>query len=255
LQQIFWNLLSNAIKFTPSGGKVEVRLEKVDTYAQIQVKDTGKGISPEFLPHVFEYFLQEDSTTTRKFGGLGLGLAIVRHLTELHGGTVFAESPGEDLGATFTVRLPLLVGNREEGVESREKSVRLEEGTLLGLHILVVDDEADMRELVREILTQSGAEVKVVTSAEEALLALNELKVDVLVSDIGMPQVDGYMLIRQVRKRPPQEGGQIPAIALTAYAGEMNQQQALTAGFQHHISKPVDPEELVRAIVKLSPRA
>ncbi|GAA6624052.1 ATP-binding protein [Scytonema sp. NUACC26] len=252
LQQIVWNLLSNAIKFTPSGGKVEVRLEKVDTYAQIQVKDTGKGINPQFLPHVFEYFLQEDSTTTRKFGGLGLGLAIVRHLTELHGGTVFAESPGEDLGATFTVRLPLLVGSREWGVESGEKSVRSQLTTLSGLHILVVDDEADMRELVREILTQAGAEVKVVASAAEALLALDDLMVNILVSDIGMPQVDGYMLIRQVRNRPPQQGGQIPAIALTAYAGEMNQQQALAAGFQQHISKPVDPEELVRAIVKLT---
>ncbi|WP_408035517.1 MULTISPECIES: ATP-binding protein [Nostocales] len=254
LQQVVWNLLSNAIKFTPPGGTVEVRLEQVDNYAQIQVKDNGKGISPQFLPHVFEYFLQEDSQTTRKFGGLGLGLAIVRHLTELQGGTVFAESPGENLGATFTVRLPLLEDTQELYDSCKDALLHVStthQLPLSGLQILVVDDEADMRELVVAILTQSGAEVKVVASAVEALLALDDFKADILVSDIGMPQIDGYMLMRQVRNRSPEQGGQIPAIALTAYAGEINQQQALAAGFQQHISKPVDPEELVQAIALL----
>ncbi|HEY9668243.1 MAG TPA: GAF domain-containing protein, partial [Coleofasciculaceae cyanobacterium] len=248
LQQVLWNLLSNAVKFTPTGGRVEVALEQVGTYAQIQVKDTGKGINPKFLPHVFEYFRQENSTTTRQFGGLGLGLAIVRYLTELHGGSVFAESLGEGLGATFTVRLPLIVGDPEV-TEEKEQFFGVVD--LRGLRILVVDDEADIRELVAFILEQSGAEVSVATSASDALTALNQSVLDVLVSDIGMPGVDGYMLMRQVRTLSPEQGGQIPAIALTAYAGEYNQHQALAAGFQLHLAKPVEPEELVNAIARL----
>lgn len=183
-----------------------------------------------------------------------MGLAIVRHLTELQGGTVFAESPGENLGATFTVRLPLLEDTQELYDSCKDALLHVStthQLPLSGLQILVVDDEADMRELVVAILTQSGAEVKVVASAVEALLALDDFKADILVSDIGMPQIDGYMLMRQVRNRSPEQGGQIPAIALTAYAGEINQQQALAAGFQQHISKPVDPEELVQAIALL----
>ncbi len=279
LQQVIWNLLSNAVKFTPQGGWVEVRLQKVEEglkvnrlkvegdapgvattalskdniqpstqYAQIQVKDNGKGISPEFLPHVFEYFRQADSTTTRRFGGLGLGLAIVHHLAELHGGSVFAESPGEGLGATFTVRLPLMVAHPEP---TREEVQSNRSADLSGLRVLVVDDEADIRELVTFILQESGAEVTVTASASEALAALNQSVPDVLLSDIGMPDVDGYMLMRQVRAFSPERGGQIPAIALTAYAGEYNQQQALAAGFQLHVSKPVEPDELVRAIANL----
>ncbi|MBW4600748.1 MAG: PAS domain S-box protein [Calothrix sp. FI2-JRJ7] len=252
LQQILWNLLSNAVKFTPSGGKIEIRLEQVSTDAQIQVKDTGKGITPEFLPHVFEYFRQEDSTTTRKFGGLGLGLAIVRYFTELHGGTVKAESPGEGLGATFTFSLP--ISKNENGGKTDETvsaSDVAEASPLAKKRILVVDDEADMRELIFTILQQTGAEIKVTASAFEALEALDIFKPDVLISDIGMPEMDGYGLMHQLRSLPPERRGRIPALALTAYAGEINQQQALAAGFQKHIAKPVEPEELVKAILTL----
>ncbi|OUL31675.1 histidine kinase [Nostoc sp. RF31YmG] len=248
LQQVVWNLLSNAVKFTPSEGRVEVQLEQVGIYAQIQVKDTGIGITPEFLPHVFEYFRQEDSTRTRKFGGLGLGLAIVRHLTELHGGTVHADSSGQNLGATFTVRLPLNVVEPELS----SNDTHLENVTqLTGIQILVVDDDADMRELAEFILTESGAQVRTAASALQALTLLNQSVPHLLLCDIGMPEMDGYSLIQQIRKWSPEQGGNLLAIALTAYAGEINQQQALAAGFQMHISKPVDPEELVQAIVQL----
>ena len=233
------------------------------SYAQIQIKDTGIGIAREFLPHVFEYFRQENSTTTRTFGGLGLGLAIVRHLTELHGGTVQAESLGEGQGATFTVLIPQ-IANFVKTLPNNQPSTTTV--NLRDLRVLVVDDEADMRDLVVVILSEYGANVKVAASAAEALLVLDQFKPDVLISDIGMPDVDGYTLMRQIRTRPPHQSGQIPAlsdampkalqqevqaIALTAYAGEINQQQALAAGFQMHISKPVEPAELVKAIVSL----
>jgi CheY-like chemotaxis protein len=248
LQQIVWNLLSNAVKFTPTGGQVEVQLERIGNQAQIQVKDTGKGIKPEFLPHVFEYFRQEDGTTTRQFGGLGLGLAIVRHLSELHGGIVGVDSSGEGLGATFTVSFPLLTiaSKLPLDIKSNTNSI-----SLSGVRILVVDDDADMRDFAKFLLEQYEAQVKAVTSALEALDVFDRFKPDVLISDIGMPAMDGYMLMRQVRSRSPELGGQIPAIALTAYAGEFDQQQALAVGFQQHLAKPVEPEELVKAIVKL----
>ncbi|MBD2126620.1 PAS domain S-box protein [Microcoleus sp. ZQ-A2] len=245
LQQVVWNLLSNAVKFTPSGGRVEVRLERDGDYAQIQVKDTGKGIAREFLPHVFDYFRQEDGATTRKFGGLGLGLAIVRHLTELHGGTVGAESLGEGLGATFTAKLPLMAIAPQTTQEDKSS---VETFNLNQLQILVVDDEADMRELALTILEDYGAKVRVAASAMEAFTMLDQFKIDVLICDIGMPQVDGYMFMRQVRQRSPQAGGEIRAIALTAYASEVNQQQALAAGFQKHVAKPVEPNKLVEVI-------
>ena len=276
LQQVVWNLLANAVKFTPTGGQIEVRLARVARhssfvaeeqpetnhqgqnqgqithYAQIQVKDSGKGITPEFLPHVFEYFRQEDSTTTRKFGGLGLGLAIVRYLTELHGGTVEAESPGEGLGATFTVLLPI---SKNRGGETPDRvgtpSAAAGAFPLSNLRILVVDDEADMRELTVTILNQTGAETKAAASVVEALQAVDEFKPDILISDIGMPEMDGYELVRQIRRLSPERGGQTPAIALTAYAGEVDQQQALAAGFQQHLAKPIEPEVLVRAIATL----
>ncbi|WP_250125340.1 response regulator [Chroococcidiopsis sp. CCMEE 29] len=253
LQQIVWNLLTNAIKFTPEGGSVEVQLQRVGTETQITVKDTGKGIRPEFLPYVFEYFRQEDSTTTRKFGGLGLGLAIVCYLTELHGGTVKVESQGEGLGATFIVRLPLL---REEGKgmkDEAQNALLLTPASfpLISLRILVVDDEVDMQELVLTILEQAGASVTVAASAAEALAAFDSFTPDVLISDIGMPDVDGYTLMRQIRERS-QAGGNILAIALTAYAAEADEQQALAAGFQRHLAKPVEPNELVRVIVTLA---
>ncbi|MBD1919105.1 MULTISPECIES: PAS domain S-box protein [Cyanophyceae] len=248
LQQVIWNLLSNAVKFTPAGGQVAITLEQVDSYAQIQVRDTGKGIHPDFLPHVFDYFRQEDGTTTRQFGGLGLGLAIVRQLTELHGGLVAAESPGQDLGATFRVRLPLTLArpNQPSPAEPLDKAT-----DLTGLQILVVDDEADMRELASFVLTQAGAEVAVAGSAMQALNRLNQSMPDLLLCDIGMPEMNGYELIQQIRQRRHDQGGHIPAIALTAYAGEVNQQHALAAGFQLHLAKPIEPDRLVRTIATL----
>ncbi|MBW4426346.1 MAG: PAS domain S-box protein [Nostoc desertorum CM1-VF14] len=252
LGQVVWNLLSNAVKFTSAGGRVEIRLMEVGNQAQIQVSDTGKGISPEFLPYVFDYFRQADSTITRAFGGLGLGLAIVRKVIEMHGGNVQAESPGEGSGTTFTVELPLLA--RSEQVMSNENEpspCEADSPILSDTHILVVDDEPDIRDLVTFILQDYGVEVTAVSSAQEALQALSESIPDVLISDIGMPKTDGYMLMREVRARSPQQGGLVPAIALTAYAGEMNEQQALAAGFQMHISKPVDPDALVKAIADL----
>ncbi|MEH2084259.1 MAG: PAS domain S-box protein [Nostoc sp.] len=253
LQQVMWNLLSNAVKFTPTDGLVEVRLEQVGLDAQIQVIDTGKGINPEFLPYVFDYFRQADAKTTRVFGGLGLGLAIVRHLVELHGGTVQAESLGEEQGATFTVKLPLLKNSelRVSSSEASQPELNTEETLLAGVEILLVDDQADVREFFSFALEQYGATVTAVESADEALQTLVQSKPDILLSDIGMPLMDGYMLLGEVRKLPPEQGGQIPAIALTAYAGEINYNQAMAAGFQKHLPKPVDPVDLAAAIVSL----
>ncbi|WP_432813045.1 PAS domain S-box protein [Pantanalinema sp. GBBB05] len=253
LQQVVWNLLSNAVKFTPTGGRVEVRLEPVDHQAQITVSDTGKGIPANFLPYVFDYFRQEDGATTRQFGGLGLGLAIVRHLVELHGGTVAVASAGEGLGATFTVNLPLL-RTEDRGLKTENLALSTQHSALKpleGLQILVIDDETDSREFVAFVLEQAGANVTTATTASEGFVALTQSSPDVLISDIGMPDLDGYMLMRQVRSLPPEQGGWVKAIALTAYAGDFNQQQALQAGFQQHVSKPVEPEELVRAISTL----
>ncbi|RCJ25783.1 hypothetical protein A6S26_15755 [Nostoc sp. ATCC 43529] len=245
LQQVIWNLLSNAVKFTDLGGQVEIRLERLDCFAQIRITDTGKGIDSNFLPHVFDYFRQEDSATTRKFGGLGLGLAIVRHLVELHGGIVWAESPGEGQGATFTVRLPSLPNPSPTNPDPQqsEPSVNLQ-----GIKILVVDDDTDTREFLTLLLEQYQVNVTAVASAVEAIASLTEYRPDVLVSDIGMPEMDGYMLMRQVRALAPEQGGQIKAIALTAYAGEIDYQQAMLAGFQCHIPKPVESEVLMKAI-------
>ncbi|MEH1783419.1 MAG: AAA family ATPase [Nostoc sp.] len=253
LQQVIWNILSNAIKFTPIGGQVKIKLEQVGLQVQICVTDTGKGIAPEFLPYVFDYFRQADGATTRKFGGLGLGLAIVRHLVELHGGTVQAESLGEGKGATFTVRLLCLQDENKEIKDAKDNSSLVADQSLplSGLKILVVDDDADMREFLPFMLEHYGATVTVVASAIEALTALSQSQPNLLISDIGMPEMDGYMLMRQIRSLEPEQGGTIPAIALTAYAGEMDHQQAIAAGFQQHISKPVDPEELVKAIAIL----
>ncbi|MEP1080284.1 ATP-binding protein [Leptolyngbya sp. PL-A3] len=245
LQQVVWNLLSNAVKFTPSGGRVEVRLERLGDYAQIQIRDTGQGISPDFLPYVFEYFRQADSSMTRRFGGLGLGLAIVRHLVELHGGTVKAESPGSGMGATLTVQLPLKVSLQtfDSKILPTQKS-----RSLSGLCVLIVDDEADMRELIRFILEEQGATVRVAASATEALQQFMKSAPDVLISDVGMPEMDGYALMRQIRALLSEQGKVIPAIALTAYAGNINQRQALAAGFQRHLAKPIEPEQLVNAV-------
>ncbi|MBW4687199.1 MAG: PAS domain S-box protein [Komarekiella atlantica HA4396-MV6] len=248
LQQVIWNLVSNAVKFTPQAGKVEVRLERVDCHAQIVVSDTGKGIHPNFLPYVFEYFRQADSATTRKFGGLGLGLAIVRQIVESHGGTVQAVSLGEGQGATFTVKLPLMQQQLRMHQEIRESQPSPD---LQGVTVLVVDDMADMREYISFILEQEKANVIAVASAAEALSALTQFQPSVLVSDIGMAEMDGYMLIRQVRSLTSDQGGNIPAIALSAYAGEINQQRAIAAGFQIHLAKPIEPDTLIAAIVSI----
>ncbi|BAT55183.1 two-component hybrid sensor and regulator [Nostoc sp. NIES-3756] len=253
LQQVVWNLLSNAVKFTPNGGKIEVRLEKVNDYAQIVVSDTGKGISPEFLPYVFDYFRQADSSSTRKFGGLGLGLAIVRKIVEIHGGTVIAQSLGEEQGATFTVRLPMLPEEDVSGNYEEYHSASLQNNSLqlLGIKILVVDDDADSRDFLAFILEQEGAEVSLATSALEALQLLPEIKPDVLVSDISMPDMDGYTLMRQIRMWTKEQGREIPAIALTAFARQYDREQALQAGYQLHLPKPLNAEELIAAVAKL----
>ncbi|BAZ50113.1 multi-sensor hybrid histidine kinase [Nostoc sp. NIES-4103] len=253
LGQIIWNLLSNAVKFTPEGGRVEIRLQELEYYAQITVSDTGKGISPDFLPYVFDHFRQEDGATTRKFGGLGLGLAIVRHLTELHGGTVTAESAGIGQGATFTVRIPLMKAAGLENQANLDSSTNELATTspLFGFSILVVDDDVDTRDYISFVLEEAGATVILAASADEALQLLIQSIPDILLSDIGMPDMDGYTLIRQVRSLPSKQLQKIKAIALTAYAGDFNQQQALSAGFQRHISKPVEPDVLVRVITSL----
>ncbi|MEH1868153.1 MAG: ATP-binding protein [Nostoc sp.] len=253
LQQVVWNLLSNALKFTPKGGKIEVRLEQADGYAQIIVSDTGKGISPEFLPFVFDYFRQADSTSTRNFGGLGLGLAIVRNIVEIHGGIVKAKSEGEDKGAIFTVSLPLMPDESRSLTDQQNYAVFLTSNSLAlsGIRVLVVDDDTDSRDFIAFVLEQDGAFVIAVSSAYEALQTLVLVKPDVLVSDISMPEMDGYMLIHQVRTLTPEQGGQIPAIALTAFARNDDQQEALKAGFQMYLSKPVNPEELIAAITRI----
>jgi PAS domain S-box-containing protein len=249
LQQIIWNLLSNAIKFTPSAGQVDICLERVSNQAKITVKDTGKGISPNFLPYIFESFRQEDASTTRKYGGLGLGLAIVRQLVEAHGGTIKADSPGEGLGATFTVWLPLL--NVAPEILPTEE-LQTQEADLTGFRVLTVDDDPDARQLLTEILTQYGAQVLSVASASEVLANLESFQPDVLVSDIGMPEIDGYSLIQLIRALPPEKGGLIPAIALTAYAREDDYHRVLSSGYQRHVTKPLEPEQLVQAVVAIA---
>jgi signal transduction histidine kinase/DNA-binding response OmpR family regulator len=288
LQQIVWNLLSNAIKFTPSGGRVEVRLEPVSareqageprrrraeepgstpvaivgdqavsnspdlqppvTWAQITITDTGKGIKPDFLPHLFESFRQEDASITRSHSGLGLGLAIVRYLVEAHGGMIWAFSEGEGKGATFTVQLPLLKVAPEPVPLPDETMDQLD---LTGLRVIAVDDDPDACNLITTLLTEYGAEVLTLTSATEALETFESFQPDVLVSDIGMPDMDGFMLLQKVRALRPEQGGQIPAIAVTAYAREEDRRNALERGFQDHMAKPLDPEVLASTVWELT---
>ena len=253
LQQVVWNLLSNAVKFTPQGGHIEVRLNYSDTHAQLTVADNGKGIRKDFLPHVFDRFRQADSSTTRGFGGLGLGLAIVRHLVELHGGTVSADSQGMNLGATFTTSFPL-IATRLESTSLSHSSERnsLELPPLTGLRVLVVDDEPDTLQLVSHAITRRGAEVKTCESAREALEILQQWQPDVLLSDIGMPDEDGYSLIKKVRALPPERGGHTPAAAFTAYALEDDRARVLAAGYQVHIAKPSSSAELVSTVAHLA---
>jgi PAS domain S-box-containing protein len=263
LQQVIWNLLSNSIKFTSASGRIELQLVRArdSSEAQIVVKDTGIGISPDFLPHVFDRFSQADSTSTRNYGGLGLGLALVRHLIEMHGGHVRAESPGTDLGATFTVKLPLIASAETTG--RRAPALRLTdhsstgdcgEQELEGLRVLIVDDEEDARDLVGTVLKQCGAETFMAGSAKDAITAIEEKRPDVLVCDIGMPGEDGYALIGRVRALAAERGGDVPAVALTAYAREEDRRRALHAGFQVHVSKPIKPSQLVRVVAGLAGR-
>jgi PAS domain S-box-containing protein len=261
LQQVVWNLLSNAIKFTPRGGRVQIRLERVNSHIEIAVSDNGPGIAPEFLPHVFDRFRQADQRTTRQHGGMGLGLAIVRHLVELHGGTVRAESPGEGQGSTFMVLLPIAPVYQRIGMEERVHPAARDTlpayecpDRLDGLRILVVDDEPDTRELLEVGLGRCGAEVMAAGSAAEALEVMATATPDVLISDIGMPSEDGYDLIRRVRQLPAGSGGRVPAIALTAYARTEDRLQALRAGYQMHVPKPVELAELVAVVASLVQR-
>ena len=263
LQQVVWNLLSNAIKFTPTGGKVEVKLERADPYIQITLRDNGKGIAPEFLPHVFDRFWQADSSSTRRYGGLGLGLSLVRQLVELHGGTVQAQSAGENQGTTFVVMLPVRAVRQRSSSDTQEmltlKGIKTDKRLLLaGLTILVVDDELDARELVTAVLEQYGADVMSVGSAAEALDLLKKVKAperpDVIVSDIAMPGEDGFALMRQIRSLPAAQGGNIPAVAVTAFGRSGDRVRALAAGFQMHVPKPVEPAELALVIANLARR-
>jgi len=258
LQQVVWNLVSNAIKFTPRNGRVQIRLERVDSHVEIVVNDTGQGIEADFLPHVFDRFRQADQRTSRQHGGMGLGLAIVRHLVELHGGSVDARSPGEGQGSTFTVLLPItpvyqvdLNGERvhpaaRDLLPTTECADRLD-----GLRVLIVDDESDTRELLKQGLEFCGAIVTLAASATEALEELNKTKLDVLISDIGMPGEDGYDLIKQVRMLPLESGGRIPAIALTAYTRVEDRLHALRSGYHMHVPKPVELAELVAVAASL----
>jgi signal transduction histidine kinase/DNA-binding response OmpR family regulator len=255
LQQIFWNLFNNAVKFTPPGGRVRVAVERAEPQARVSVSDSGIGIKPDFLPYIFDRFRQADGSTTRVHGGLGLGLAIVKHLVQLHQGTVEVESPGTDQGATFIVSLPLAsaaaVADLNNATVSEREGNGLPAGfaeLLGGLRILVVDDELDSRELISAILTRCGSEVRCSESAAEAIQAVRDWKPDLLVSDIGMPIEDGYSLIQKLRKMKAKWAREIPAVALTAYATVEDRARALDAGFQVHLSKPIEPETLVRSI-------
>jgi signal transduction histidine kinase/CheY-like chemotaxis protein len=263
LQQVFWNLLSNAVKFTPKGGKVQVTLERVHSHWQVSVIDTGEGIDPDFLPHVFDRFRQADGSTTRRHGGLGLGLAIVKQLVELHGGTVSATSPGPRMGSTFTVSLPISslkptspaepAHRRSNGAASAIAATGHED--IEGVRVLVVDDEPDSRDVVRRLLESRKACVKAAANAHEAIALLEEWRPDVLISDIGMPEEDGYSLVKRVRALAPESGGHTAAIALTAYARAEDRAHALKAGFQYHLSKPVQATELVALVARAAKKA
>jgi signal transduction histidine kinase/ActR/RegA family two-component response regulator len=264
LRQVVWNLLTNAVKFTPKGGRVQVRLERVNSHVEITVSDTGEGIPEEFLPFVFDRFQQADNTITRRHGGLGLGLAIVRQLAEMHGGTVTAHSGGAEQGSTFTFRLPRMIVHDtkllQQDTERRHPTSEREAmpfncpKELAGLRVLVVDDEADARDMLALVLRSCGSEVTTAAGAAEALAVLQSWKPDLLISDIGMPGADGYAFIAQVRALRPEDGGRTPAIALTAHARVEDRMSALSAGYQMHVAKPVEPAELVVVIASLAAR-
>jgi signal transduction histidine kinase len=255
LQQIVCNLLSNAIKFTPSGGQVDVCLAHRNGEAEISVSDSGQGIKPEFLPLVFDRFRQEDGSISRRHGGLGLGLAIVRHLVELHAGSVEAFSEGEGKGSRFVVRLPTRLGFAKTGAGEETATVPATSSMLAGVRLLVVDDEPGARELIANVLQGYGAEVCLAESGQAALTKLFEQRPHVLVADLGMPGMDGYALIEQVRALDPDFGGRTPAIAVTGYASPLDRLRALQAGYQNHVAKPVEPHELAIVIASLTGRS
>jgi PAS domain S-box-containing protein len=263
LQQVVWNLLSNAIKFTPDHGQIKLELESGESSTKIVVSDTGKGISPEFLPHVFERFRQADGSSTRTHGGLGLGLAIVRHIVELHGGTVEVQSEGEGKGTIFTVRLPLLekavnLSKENNGNDSKAQMQNINEqlsnfqSKIKNMRVLLLDDEADTLELLSAVLAQSGAEVKTEKTVREALQTLEKWRPDVIISDIAMPDEDGYSFIKKLRRLPAENGGKIPVIALTAYVGIKERTNVLSSGFQMYVPKPVEPFELLAAVANFA---
>jgi PAS domain S-box-containing protein len=263
LQQVMWNLLTNAVKFTPKGGRVQVLLERVNSHFEVSVSDTGEGIKPEFLPHVFDRFRQADATTTRRHGGLGLGLSIVKQLVELHGGSVRVVSAGLGHGTTFTLSLPLPLIQPEPDPDVERHPPRAASSAtvpqdacvqIAGVKVLVVDDEADARALMRRLLEDCQARVITAGSAAEALELVRAAKPDVLVSDIGMPGEDGYSLIERVRALGPEHGGQVPSVALTAYARVEDRVTAILAGFQMHLAKPVEPAELIAMVASLAGR-
>jgi CheY-like chemotaxis protein len=253
LQQVVVNLLSNAVKFTPTGGRIEVGLASTGSQAEIRVTDTGQGIAPEFIPHLFDRFSQADHSSSRRHGGIGLGLAIVKALVEQHGGTVQADSGGLGKGATFTVRIPFLPSHRVEtiglGVEEppRAGTIRLD-----GINVLLAEDDADGRQALTLILEMAGANVEAVATVPEALSALDRRRPDVVISDVGMPEEDGYALIRHLRARGVDRGGQTPAIALTGYVGAADRAQLLASGFQLHLRKPAEPSDVVAAVASLT---
>jgi CheY-like chemotaxis protein/nitrogen-specific signal transduction histidine kinase len=260
LQQVFWNLLSNAVKFTPRDGRIQVRLARAGAEAEVRVTDTGAGIPPEFLPHVFDRFRQADASTTRRFGGLGLGLSIVKQLVELHGGAVTAESEGVGRGAAFVVTLPLGAGvaaAAEPGSGARRARAEAAGGAdeavnLAGVRVLVVDDDPDAREMVQRLLVERHAVVSTAASSEDALRQFRDGRFDVLISDIGMPGEDGLTLIRRVRALGPEAGGDVPAVALTAYARPEDRSKAMSAGYTRHAAKPIEPARLFAVIASVT---
>jgi CheY-like chemotaxis protein/two-component sensor histidine kinase len=260
MQQIVWNLLSNAIKFTPRGGKVQITLERVSSHVELSVSDTGHGIEVDFLPYVFDRFTQAESMLTKINVGLGLGLAIVKNLTEMHGGTVGVKSAGVGKGSTFIVSLPISVIRGLSGDEIRPHPSTAREADLTpdpdlsGIKLLVVDDDVDSIQLVKLLLEKCGAIIKTCSSGAECLKCLPIDKPDVLISDIGMPGMDGYALIKQVRALSPEQGGRIPAIALTAFARSEDRRRAMLSGFDIHVSKPVEPGELIAVVARMARR-
>jgi CheY-like chemotaxis protein len=259
LQQVVWNLMSNAVKFTPPGGRVTATAEQVGGQIEVRVTDTGQGIAPEFLPFVFDRFRQADSTSTRSHGGLGIGLTIVRHIVELHGGSVRADSRGEGHGSTFTVTLPITAASEADETPQPRPSRHgtgangdAQNGDLSGLRVLVIDDAPDALDVLAVILRRAKADVTTAPSAHDGRRALQEIRPDLVISDIAMPDEDGYAFIRSLRALPPDRGGVTPAIALTAYAREEDRTRALAAGFQAHMSKPVEPDELIDLVARVA---